>query len=33
MKDPRIEDPKAHPMQFDGMRIIYGTFLPALDLR
>lgn len=32
MEDPRM-DPKAHPMPFDGMRMIYGAFLPVVDLR
>ncbi len=31
MEDPRM-DPKAHPMPFDGLRMIYGGFHPVLDL-
>ena len=31
MDDPRM-DPKANPMPFDGMRMIYGGFTPVLSL-
>ena len=29
--DPRM-DPAANPMPFDGMRMIYGSFSPIVDL-
>ncbi|TMM55398.1 DUF1428 domain-containing protein [Sulfitobacter sabulilitoris] len=29
--DPRM-DPKKNPMPFDGMRLIYGGFVPLVDL-
>ncbi len=29
--DPRF-DPKAHPMPFDGKRMVFGGFVPVLDL-
>lgn len=29
--DPRM-DPKKNPMPFDGMRLIFGGFLPVVDL-
>jgi uncharacterized protein YbaA (DUF1428 family) len=32
MDDPRM-DPEASPMPFDGKRMIFGGFSPALDLR
>ena len=31
MDDPRM-DPKLTPMPFDGMRMIYGGFVPVVDL-
>ena len=31
MKDPRM-DPKANPMPFDGMRMIFGGFSPVVDI-
>lgn len=30
MEDPRMED---NPMPFDGKRLIYGGFVPLLDLK
>jgi uncharacterized protein YbaA (DUF1428 family) len=32
MDDPRM-DPASHPMPFDGKRMIFGGFSPALDLK
>lgn len=32
MEDPRM-DPKANPMPFDGMRMIFGSFQAVVDLR
>ena len=29
--DPRM-DPKKNPMPFDGMRMIYGNFVPVVEL-
>ncbi|WP_432256739.1 DUF1428 domain-containing protein [Limimaricola sp. AA108-03] len=29
--DPRM-DPEKNPMPFDGMRLIYGGFMPVVDL-
>lgn len=31
MKDPRM-DPEKNPMPFDGMRMIYGGFVPLVTL-
>ena len=31
MKDPRM-DPKTNPMPFDGKRMIFGGFIPLVDL-
>ncbi|MFC4728334.1 DUF1428 domain-containing protein [Coralloluteibacterium thermophilus] len=31
MKDPRMS-PEANPMPFDGKRMIYGGFVPVLEL-
>jgi len=31
MEDPRM-DPKENPMPFDGMRMIYGGFVPVVDI-
>ena len=32
MEDPRM-DPANNPMPFDGKRLIYGGFVPVLDLK
>lgn len=32
MKDPRM-DPDRNPMPFDGKRMIFGGFVPAVDVR
>lgn len=32
MEDPRM-DPKENPMPFDGARMIYGGFVPVVDIR
>lgn len=31
MEDPRM-DPKENPMPFDGARMIYGSFVPVVDI-
>jgi len=31
MSDPRM-DPEKNPMPFDGKRMIYGGFVPIVDL-
>ncbi len=31
MQDPRM-DPKTNPMPFDGARMIFGGFVPVLDI-
>ena len=31
MTDPRL-DPKLTPMPFDGMRMIFGGFVPIVDI-
>lgn len=31
MEDPRL-DPKVNPMPFDGKRMIYGGFVPVVEL-
>jgi uncharacterized protein YbaA (DUF1428 family) len=32
MKDPRM-DPANNPMPFDGKRMIYGGFVPIVELK
>ncbi len=32
MADPRMQ-PEHNPMPFDGKRLIYGGFVPLLDLK
>ncbi|WP_338867866.1 DUF1428 domain-containing protein [Myxococcus stipitatus] len=32
MKDPRVS-PEHNPMPFDGQRVIYGGFVPVVELR
>jgi uncharacterized protein YbaA (DUF1428 family) len=32
MDDPRM-DPESNPMPFDGKRMIYGGFVPVVELK